>query len=366
MTYPLSARKVFSLWWPLSASSMLMSAEMPFINAGIARTPEPTVALAGFGLAMSLAILTEAPILMLNGTAAALAKDKPAFKVVERFTIHLCLFVTALSFLLSFTPVFDLVLRQWMGVPEAVAEACRPALRILLLWPAPIGWRRLHHGVLIRLRRTRLISFGTVVRLCISLSLTLVTIFILRLPGQAAGALSIETAVICEAAIMTVLARKLVASDFPDDAKEPGLSYAQLLHFYLPLVMVSALSIVAQPLISTGLARAPFPTESLAAWPSVWGLTMIVGALCQPIQEVMIALAEQHDALRVLRRFSLGVGLAGTGILAALALTPLADAYFGAFIGLPPTLRAFTQTAAGLMVAYPLLMSLELMLRGVL
>jgi len=93
---------------------------------------------------------------------------------------------------------------------------------------------------------------------------------------------------------------------------------------------------------------------------------MIVGALCQPIQEVVIALAEQHDALRVLRRFSLGVGLAGTGILAALALTPLADAYFGAFIGLPPTLRAFTQTAAGLMVAYPLLMSLELMLRGVL
>src|SRR5205085_11576471 len=126
--------------------------------------------------------------------------------------------------------------------------------------------------------------------------------FILRLPGQAAGALSIESAVICEAALMTVLARKLVASDFPD-ANEPGLSYAQLLHFYLPLVMVSALSIVAQPLISTGLARAPFPTESLAAWPSVWGLTMLVGALCQPIQEVVIALAEQHDALRVLRRF---------------------------------------------------------------
>src|SRR5256885_16740353 len=105
MTYSLSARKVFSLWWPLSASSMLMSAEMPFINAGIARTADPTVALAGFGLAMSLAILTEAPILMLNGTAAALAKDKPAFKGGGRVTIHLGLFLTGSSFLLRFTPL---------------------------------------------------------------------------------------------------------------------------------------------------------------------------------------------------------------------------------------------------------------------
>ncbi len=362
----ISVRKVFALWWPLAASSLLMSAEIPFVNAGIARTPNPDVALAGFGLAISLAILTEAPILMLNGTTAALAKDKPSFKVIERFTIHLGIFVTCFAFLLSFTPFFDVVLRQWMGVPNAVADVCLPALRIMLFWPAPIGWRRFHQGVLIRLRRTRLISFGTVVRLAISASLTLVTIFVLRLPGQSAGALSMVTAVICESLLISVMARKLVATDYESTTREPNLAYSQLFHFYLPLMMVSAMGILAQPLISTGLAKASFPIESLASWPSVWGLTSLVCSLCIPIQEVVIALAERHDALRVLRDFGLCVGAIASSVLALVAFTPVANVYFGDFIGLSPTLRAFAQNASALMMLFPFLMSSEMILRGVL
>src|SRR5205807_2385201 len=123
-------RHILSLWWPLAASSVLMSAEMPFVNSGIARTGNPEIALAGFGLAASLAILTEAPILMLNGTAAALARDRTTFKLLEHFTIHLGIVVTAFNFLLSFTPLYDLLVTGWMGVPQPVAAACLPAFRI--------------------------------------------------------------------------------------------------------------------------------------------------------------------------------------------------------------------------------------------
>ncbi|MCA1553981.1 MAG: hypothetical protein LC737_06350 [Chloroflexi bacterium] len=362
----ISPRKVVSLWWPLAASSILMAAEMPFVNAGIARTAQPDVALAGFGLAMSLAIQTEAPILMLNGTTTALVKDHQSFRVVERFAIQLGIFVTCMSFLLSFTPLYDVVLRQWMGVPAPVADACLPALRILLLWPAPIGWRRFHQGVLIRLRRTQLISFATVVRLAISAALTLLTIFVLRLPGQAAGSLSLVIAVVIEPALITVMARKLLTSEYDANMKVSDLSHARLFHFYLPLLMVSALGIAAQPIISTGLAKAEFPTESLATWPSVWSLTGMVCGLCQPIQEVTIALAERHDALRVLRRFGLSVGLSASALLALLSLTPLSSMYFGGLIGLSPRLSAFAQSASMLMIGFPLLMSIEMTLRGIL
>src|SRR5947209_8855343 len=100
-------RAVVSLWWPLAASSLLMSAEIPFVNSGIARTANPELALAGFGLAMSLAYVSEAPIVMLNGAAAALARDYPTFKRMERFTLGLCVFATTLALLLSFTPLYD-------------------------------------------------------------------------------------------------------------------------------------------------------------------------------------------------------------------------------------------------------------------
>ena len=357
---------VVALWWPLAASSVLMSAEIPFVNSGIARTPNPELALAGFGLAISLAFVSEAPIVMLNGAAAALATDYPTFKRLERFTLGLCAFATTLAFLLTFTPLYDLVVMHWMGVPAAVAEACRPALRIFLFWPAPIGWRRFHQGLLIRRRRTRLISIGTVVRLCVTVSLTVLTIFVLRLPGVTAGAASVITAVICESLLVSYWARRIMDREPAEQSARPVIGYGQLFQFYLPLMMVSALSISAQPLLSAGLSNAAFPTESLATWPTIWGLTGLVAALCQPIQETTIALAEGSSSLRRVRRFGLTVGLGAAGLLSLVALTPLADFYFGQMIGLPAALRAFADPAIRIMVAYPLLIAVEMMLRGVL
>jgi len=401
---------ILSLWWPLAASSVLMSAEIPFVNAGIARTPNPELALAGFGLAMSLAFIGEAPIVMLNGAAAALAKNRSTFKRLERFTLCLCVFATSLHFLLTFTPLYEIVVIRWMGVPAAVAAACLPALRLFIFWPAPIGWRRFHQGLLIRLRRTRLISIGTIIRLSVTVSLTLLTIFILRLPGETAGAASVICAVIVESLLVSYWARRLMASEQQapsllqspsvpgrrdhraDDyaspplllgdesgrgcrpsaseaverAPKPAISYGQLLQFYLPLMMVSALSIAAQPLLSTGLANTPFPTESLATWPTIWGLTMLVSALCNPIQETTIAMADGAASLPRVRRFGLGIGLSSAALLALIALTPLADFYFGQLIGLPLALRGFAGPAIRLMVAFPLWMAIEMMLRGVL
>ena len=362
---------ILALWWPLAASSVLMSAEIPFVNSGIARTPNPELALAGFGLAISLAFIAEAPIVMLNGAAAALARDYSTYKRLERFTLGLCVFATTVHFLLTFTPLYELIVMRWMGVPAAVAAACLPALRIFIFWPAPIGWRRFHQGLLIRRRRTQFISIGTIVRLSVTVSLTLLTIFVLRLPGETAGAASVITAVIVESLLVSYWARRLMADEAverytPGVPAKPILNYRQLFQFYLPLMMVSALNISAQPLLSTGLSNAAFPTESLATWPTIWGLTMLIAAFCQPIQETTIAMAEGSSSLRRVRRFALSIGLSAAALLALIALTPLADFYFGQMIGLPAALRAFANPAIRIMVAYPLLMAVEMMLRGVL
>jgi hypothetical protein len=335
---------------------------MPFINAGIARTANAEVALAGFGLATSLAILTEAPVLLLNSTTAALAKDRPMFGLLRRFAIHLGIFVTAVHFMLSFTPLYDVVLRQWMGIPGPVADACLPALRVLILWPAPVGWRRYHQGLIIRLRRTQLIGAGTVVRLCVTVAMTVLTIVVLGWPGQVGGAAAAVSAVCVEALLITYWARRLL-SDLPD-APALTMNYGQLFHFYLPLMMVSLMSILAQPIISTGLARAPFPTESLASWPTLWGLSSLLASFCMPMQETTITFADRHSALASIRRFGLSLGLGASLVLGVLAFTPLAGFYFGRLIGLPDNLRAFTDPAIVLMVPYPFLLACEVMLRG--
>jgi hypothetical protein len=361
----LSFRKIFMLWWPLAASGIFMSAEMPIINAGLARTPDYKAALAGFGIAFSLAIFTEAPIIMLISTAAALAKDRPAFKLIERFTLQLGLCVTALHFVLAFTPLYDVVVREWMGVPPAVADACLPAFRILILWPAPIGWRRFHQGLLIRLRRTSFISIATVVRLIITALVTFITIFALGWGGNYAGATAVVLAVLVESVLITLVARPLIAKKLSEQP-QAALTYRALFNFHWPLMMMSAMSIVAQPMVSTGLARAPFPTESLASWPTVWGLTMLISAMCQSLQEMTITFADSTDSLARIRRFGLTIGLIASALVAVLAFTPLGDWYFGQVIALKDDVRVFANSVLSWMCAYPFLMAIELMLRGVL
>jgi hypothetical protein len=361
----LSFRKIFMLWWPLAASSIFMSAEMPIINAGIARTPDYKAALAGFGIAFSLAIFTEAPIIMLISTAAALAKDRPSFKLIERFTLQLGIFVTALHGVLAFTPLYDVVVRDWMGVPTAVADAALPAFRILIVWPAPIGWRRFHQGLLIRLRRTSFISVATIARLSITATVTFFTIFVWQWGGNYAGATAVVLAVLVETALITLVTRPIAASVLSAEA-QTTLTYGRLFNFHWPLMVMSALSIIAQPLVSTGLARAPFPTESLASWPSVWGLIMLISGLCQSLQETTITFAENAYALSRVRRFGLTIGCIASALVAVLAFTPLGDWYLGQVIALRDDVRAFANAVLSWMVCYPFLMAIELMLRGLL
>jgi hypothetical protein len=355
-------RRVFALWWPLAASSLLMSSEMPIINSGVARTPNPEVALAGLAVAATLANLIESPVLMLIGATAALGTDRAMVRMLRRFMLALGLGMTAVYFLISFSPLADVILREWLGVPPAVADAALPALRILIFWPFPTGWRRFHQGILIRLRRTRVISMGTIFRLSVTIGVTILTMAVLRLPGNIGGAVTTASAVTAEAFIATYWARR-VLSEVPE-ADEPSMDYRQLIGFYAPLVMVSMMSILADPLISTSLARAPFPTESLAAWPVVWGLTSLVAAFCAPLQETTISLADRREALPAIRRIGFLLGAGATSLLALLALTPLADFYFGQIIGLSAALRAFTNSAILMLIPYPLLQACEMMLRG--
>ena len=235
---------------------------------------------------------------MLTSATAALARDHATVRLLQRFAIHLGIFAASVHFLLSFTPLYGMILRQWMGVPESVAAATAPILRFFVLWAAFIGWRRFHQGLLIRMHRTNLISAGTLLRLCVTVALTFITIGVLRLPGEVAGSISIISSVTFESLLISFWARRIMQINPMGSTREPSISYGQLFQFYLPLAMVAAMNILGGPLISTGLSRASFPTQSLATWPTIWGLTMLVGGLCQPVQETTIAALDRADTAR--------------------------------------------------------------------
>ncbi len=346
--------EIFRFWLPLFASWLLMTAEGPLISSVVNRLPDEVVMLAAFGIVISLAILIESPIINLLATATALVHDRSSFVQVRRFTVHWIVVLTAISAAMAFTPLFDWVVLRAMAVPPEIGRWVRPGLGILVLWTAAIAWRRFLQGVMIRFGRTRLIGWGTALRL----TTVVITIGGLawwgRWPGIYVASTALMVGVLTEALYATLMIRPILRQELaPTEEPSPSstaspqsesipqsgsmpssgggdgepLTYRMLFSYHLPLAGTSVLTLLVQPMVTFSLARLDQPTLSLAAWPVVFHALMMMRAMALALPEVVIALSRESANYQALRRFSLslaGISLAG---MAFLALTPLADFY---------------------------------------
>ncbi|MDH3457411.1 MAG: hypothetical protein OER90_11280, partial [Gemmatimonadota bacterium] len=154
-----------------------MAVEGPFLAAIIARLVDPTFNLAAHGVAYAFALLVEAPVIMIMSASTALVDDAHSFRRLRTFTYTLNGAVTAAMLLLLVPPVFRVVMLDLIALPADVADLTYVALWLLVPWPGAIGYRRFYQGLLIRGGRTRLVAYGTVLRLTTMATTALVLYF---------------------------------------------------------------------------------------------------------------------------------------------------------------------------------------------
>jgi len=362
----LTMSAVLRFWLPLAASWLLMLTETPIVNAFVARMTEPKLQLAAFGVALSLAYAVESPVISLLTVGNALARDRASFRLLRRFVLGLAALLTAIMLLLNSTPLFDLVVLRLMGVPAEVAGLVRPVLWALTLWPAAIAYRRFHQGVMIRYGYTRQVSYGTVLRLFLSVGVAVGGLIWGRLDGATVGGLALGVAVIAEAIFVHLLSRPAVRNvqGIPPAAGEPPLTWRALFQFYSSLALTSIVSLSTAPLLNFGLARSPYPVESLAAWPVVNGQLLIVRSFGFSLQEVVVALLDGPAAIKTLRRFGTMLSVGALALLSVVAFTPLAPWWQQQIAGLDKELTAFAIPALQLGVLLPVLTVFQSWLRG--
>lgn len=162
---PLTMRRITQTWWPLAAGWFLMTVEIPFVSAVIARHPDPQINLASWGLVFSIALILASPAMMLLSASTALSRDWPNYRIVERYMWIITLILTALHALLAFTPLFDYLVVGVLAAPPEIIEPARLGLIIMLPYIAGLAYRRFNYGVLIRLNHTRSVTLGAAVRL---------------------------------------------------------------------------------------------------------------------------------------------------------------------------------------------------------
>lgn len=354
---PLTFQRVVRTWWPLAGSWILMALELPAISAIMARLAEPRISLAAYGgIVFPLALIIEAPIIMLLAASTALAKDQQSYRLLRRFMLWSGAGLTAIHLLVALTPLYDLVVDRLIGAPEEIRGAGRIGLIIMTPWTWAIAYRRLQQGVLIRFGRSYQVGIGTIVRLLANVTVLAIGYRIGTLPGIAVGTAAVATGVTAEAGYAWFIVRPVLRHDLPATSpKIPPLTFRKFLHFYVPLAMTSLLNFLTLPIGSAAISRMPRALDSLAAWPVITGLTFTLRCLGLAFNEVVVALLDEPMAARNLRRFALLLSVATSLVLLSVAVSPLASIYFGVVSGLSAPLALLAKHGLWFAILLPFL-----------
>lgn len=368
-TTTLSQKRILFYFLPLAASWLLMAIEWPFVTGAMARLGEAARMIASFGIVSSISLVIESPVIGLLSTSTALAKDRQSYCTLRKFTLHLMLVTTALHILVGWTPLYDIIVIDWIGAPESLYEPTRLGTQIMIFWSAAIAWRRFMQGILIRQGQARFVGFGTIVRLAASATTAIALALLSDLPGVAVGAFALEAGVISESIFANLVARKTIAEKFSPGSSpinEPPLSYRELLKFHWPLAASNIIFLAARPLVTAALARGLNPEEDLAAWPVLSGLFFLTRAPAVALPEVVIALHDEEGSEKPLIDFTTRVGFILVVIMIVMGFTPLAQYYFEELIGITPNLSEIATQGVRFAVVMPLITAFLSYLRGVL
>lgn len=361
---PLRTARILRFWWPLASTWLLMAVEGATLAAILARLAMPTENLAAYGVAFAFAIIIESPVILLMSASTALVRDAQGYRALARFTRRLNAGVTVAMVLLVVPPVWNAIGRA-IGLDPDVSSLVHGALLWLLPWPAAIGDRRFHQGLLIRGHRTGKVAVGTVARVTAMLSVALGLAAFSALPGASVAGAALSAGVITEMLVVRWMVRPVAGplreqARALDDRVPESLTQRAIGRFYLPLALTSLIALASQPIITFFMGQAPRPLESLAVLPVIHGLTFLFRALALSYQEVGIALlGDAGENLRAVRNVALGLMGAVAFVLGAIAFTPLSGVWLGRVAGLSPELASFARLPLQLYALLPALSVLQ-------
>ncbi len=363
----LSPGIIFLFWIPLALTWIMMALEGPIVASVIARLQEAKLNLAAYGVALSVAFISEGPIIMLVSTATALVRNDSSYRKLLRFALALNGLITVLLAVLMIPQVFSFLADDVVGLPEEVSRLAYWSTLFFLPWPAAIGMRRFYQGILIRNNRTRYVTYGTITRLASLTAAVLVSSRWGDLPGACVGSLSLSVGVVCEAVASRLMARGVLMRLKAGSSEEDpiSLTYRDIVSFYAPLALTSLLFLSAHSIVTFFVAKSAMAVESLAVLPVIGALMFIFRSFGLSYQEAVIALVgDRFEEFVPIRNFALLLVSAVFCSLGLVVLTDLVMIWYRDICGLSPDLAHFALAPTKVLIVLPALEAVMSFQRG--
>lgn len=336
-----------SLFWfllPLVITELIYELGIQVINGGIARVPRPTETLAAYGIAWGLTSFLTGTVSQTRQVSMVLVRDRATFHTVFRcvagfggahFLILVCL---------AFTPVGLWVIDELHAVDPTLGSTVRRALGFLLPIPLIVGITRFLSGLLLRIRRTDLVSYAMMA----GISMSVVSVFLfLPTPTVQADPILLPVVatyfgVLTELAVIIYGYRRFARrslhrggatageqADGPDEVGDPvtrrpyPLTAAYVLRFYWPLAITIGIQALSRPIINLFVARGTDGTESLAVLTIVYALAHLPYGWLNELKNLPPAFQRQDPEGRIIRRFTAVCGMISFGTMALMFWTPV-------------------------------------------
>lgn len=184
----LTSRQAMLFFVPLALASITNTFVRPIINAGLARTIDPSVALASYQVAWSFSYIFAAVAFNIHQLAIVFGREKEHRSDVLRFSLLMGALGSLVLFTVAVTPIGTFILTRIIGLtPELAAQALRTIL-ILSLLPVLTCVSEYCVGLLILAGQTKYLTASKALHIVtILITSILITRFAPHLGGQLAG-----------------------------------------------------------------------------------------------------------------------------------------------------------------------------------
>jgi len=356
---------IAKIWWPLAASWIMMAAEQPVMGAIIARLPQPEINLAAYGgIVFPIALIIEAPIIMLLSASVALSKDMRSFQKIHKFMMISGFLLTGLHLLIAATPLYYFVTEKIIGAPAEIIEPARWGLIALTPWTWSIGYRRFYQGVLIRYGHSDAVGIGTIIRITSITGIMFVGYFTQGYPGVVLAGFAQGLAVLLEAIYAGYRGRRVVRCEISREPFSEELAWGTFYRYYIPLAMTSFITMLWSPISSMALSRLPSPLESLAIWPVLNGTIFLFRSFGIAFNEVVVALLDKKGMSIHLRHFATLLILVMTAVLVLISFTPVVLFWFETIFALPSDYAKLAVYAFRMILIIPCFATLQSWYQG--
>jgi hypothetical protein len=363
---PLAMKKIFKTWLPLLASWMLMSMELPTINAIMARLANPEINMAAYGgVVFPIALTIEAPVIMLLAASTALSRDWKSYQQVKKITLAMGIILAGLHLLVAITPIYDFIVNVILQAPPEVVEPGRIGLLFMTPWTLGIAYRRFQQGAMIRFDHSHMVGETTVVRLVTVGIVLTIGMLVKTLPGTMVAGMAQGLGVTAEAIYAGLRIRKIRPKIKEAPPAQKPLTIKRFAAFYAPLIFTASVWLLWMPVVSATVSRMPNPLESLAVWSVLTGLLFFFRSPGVAFNEAVVALLEEPRSFPALRRFTWLMSLVTMVIAALIVATPLSRLWFVFVANLKPDQVQVAQIALGMGIPLTVLSFLAHFYQGI-